>query len=181
MELQLDRFDSPVGEITAVINGRALCTLDFTDCDERMRALLERRFGDVELKRRRNAGGVRDRVEAYFAGDPAALDGIEVDTCGTPFQETVWRALRGIGHGETVSYGGLAARIGRAGASRAVGMANRLNPIALVIPCHRVIGADGSLTGYAGGIERKRWLLRYEGALPSGVQAPGPQRVLALG
>ena len=181
MELQLDRFDSPVGEITAVVNGAALCTLDFSDCNERMQALLRRRFGDVALRRARNAGGVCDRVGAYFAGDLAALDGIEVDTQGTPFQETVWRALRGIGHGETVSYGRLAARIGRPTASRAVGMANRLNPVALVVPCHRVIGADGSLTGYAGGIERKRWLLRHEGALPSGVQEAGPQRVLALG
>jgi methylated-DNA-[protein]-cysteine S-methyltransferase len=107
-------------------------------------------------------------MEAYFAGNRAALDDLQTATNGTPFQRKVWAALRTIEAGETVSYGTLAVRIGQPTAARAVGLANGQNPIAIVVPCHRVIGADASLTGYGGGIERKRWLLAHEAcaALP---------------
>ncbi len=165
MELQLDRIESALGEICVVTDGAALCALDFSDCEAQMRLLLARRFGEVGLRPARAPDGLRERFDAYFGGELGALDGIEVDSRGTPFQETVWRALRGVAPGETISYGKLAARIGRPAAARAVGLANRLNPVALVIPCHRVIGADGALTGYAGGLDRKRWLLEHEGAL----------------
>lgn len=165
MNLQIDRFDSPLGVITLVADGGVLCTLDFDDCDTRMRDLLARRFGDTALTPVKNPGGISARVGAYFDGELQALDGIEAMGRGTPFQERVWRELRKVAPGKTISYGGLAARIGRPGAARAVGSANRLNPIALVVPCHRVIGSNGDLTGYAGGIDRKRWLLRHEGAL----------------
>ncbi|HLI67703.1 MAG TPA: methylated-DNA--[protein]-cysteine S-methyltransferase, partial [Caulobacteraceae bacterium] len=99
---------------------------------------------------------------AYFAGDVSALDGLEVETGGTPFQRQVWAALRNIPTGQTLSYKDLAIAIGRPSAMRAVGLANGANPAALVVPCHRVIGADGSLTGYGGGLDRKRWLIDHE-------------------
>jgi methylated-DNA-[protein]-cysteine S-methyltransferase len=98
-----------------------------------------------------------------MAGDIASLDGIPTESDGTPFQREVWAALRQIPAGETWSYGRLAAHIGRPAAVRAVGLANGANPIGVVVPCHRVIGASGGLTGYAGGLERKRWLLAHEG------------------
>ena len=111
--------------------------------------------------------GYSSRLKAYFNRDLEALDGIAVDPQGTPFQQIVWKALRTIPPGKTESYGGLAARIGRPSACRAVGLANGQNPISLVIPCHRVIGTNGKLTGYGGGIHRKQWLLEFEGAQAS--------------
>jgi len=105
---------------------------------------------------------VRREIDAYFAGDLCAIDRIDCATHGTPFQQQVWNALRTIPAGTTLSYGALAVRIGNASAVRAVGLANGANPIALIVPCHRVIGTDGSLTGYGGGLDRKRWLLAHE-------------------
>jgi methylated-DNA-[protein]-cysteine S-methyltransferase len=112
------------------------------------------------------------RLEAFFDGDLAALDAIETESGGTSFQRAVWSALRRIPPGTTVSYGQLAARIGRPHASRAVGAANGSNPIAIIVPCHRVIGSDGHLTGYGGGIERKRWLLAHESGQPKLFSSP---------
>jgi methylated-DNA-[protein]-cysteine S-methyltransferase len=109
---------------------------------------------------------VRTQLEEYFAGRRRDFD-IPVTPTGTPFELAVWQALVEIRHGETLSYGELASRIGHPGAPRAVGVANARNPIAVIIPCHRVIGADGSLTGYGGGLDRKRLLLELE----AGVQA----------
>jgi methylated-DNA-[protein]-cysteine S-methyltransferase len=102
-------------------------------------------------------------LAAYFAGSVNAIDGLPTATGGTEFQRMVWRALRQIPCGETISYATLARRIGRPAAVRAVGLANGANPISIVVPCHRVIGSDGSLTGYGDGLERKRWLLAHEG------------------
>ena len=104
-------------------------------------------------------------MEAYFAGNLAAIDEIRVETGGTPFQREVWAALRTIPAGTTLSYSALAVQIGRPKAVRAVGLANGANPISIVVPCHRVIGANNSLTGYGGGMQRKRWLLAHEGFL----------------
>ena len=101
-------------------------------------------------------------LDAYFEGDICALGSLRVAARGTPFQEKVWQGLRAIPPGQTRSYGQLAAAIGRPGASRAVGAANHANPVGIVVPCHRVIGANGALTGYAGGLDRKRWLLEHE-------------------
>jgi methylated-DNA-[protein]-cysteine S-methyltransferase len=101
-------------------------------------------------------------LNAYFAGELDALNDVPVATGGTEFQRKVWRALRMIPAGATMSYGELAAKIGRPSASRAVGAANGSNPVAIVVPCHRVIGANGTLTGYGGGLPRKRWLLDHE-------------------
>ena len=106
---------------------------------------------------------VRRALDAYFAGDLGAIDNISVATGGTPFQRTVWAALHRIPAGMTTSYGALAVTIGRPSAMRAVGLAVGSNPVAVIVPCHRVIGADHSLTGYGGGLARKRWLLAHEG------------------
>jgi methylated-DNA-[protein]-cysteine S-methyltransferase len=114
------------------------------------------------LKRARDPAGASTALRAYFDGELTAIDRLRVATGGTPFQKSVWRALRGIACGETMSYAMLARRIGRPTAVRAVGSANGDNPISVVVPCHRVIGTNGSLTGYGGGIERKRWLLAHE-------------------
>ena len=167
MNMCYERMPSPIGELYLVTRGAALCVLDFSDYESRMRQLLERRFGPVELTEGVVPAAVRKTVEDYFEGDTGGIDAIATETRGTPFQERVWRALRDIPSGTTTSYGELARRIGEPTASRAVGLANGSNPVAIVIPCHRVIGADGSLTGYGGGLERKQWLLEHEGALPS--------------
>ena len=108
------------------------------------------------------------QLHEYFAGRRTAFD-LTVDEAGlggTEFQRRVWRALRDIPHGQTISYGGLARRIGQPAAVRAVGLANGRNPLSIIVPCHRVIGANGALTGYGGGVERKRWLLAHEAAVP---------------
>jgi methylated-DNA-[protein]-cysteine S-methyltransferase len=101
-------------------------------------------------------------LKAYFGGDIDAIDALKTHSLGTPFQAKVWAALRAIPAGETRSYGQIAAQIGSPMAMRAVGLANGANPIGIVVPCHRVIGADGTLTGYGGGLPRKEWLLKHE-------------------
>ena len=111
--------------------------------------------------------GARERLTAYFAGEIGAIDALPVDLRGTAFQRAVWTALRRIAPGTTITYSALAARAGRPAAVRAAGHANGRNPVSIVVPCHRVVGSDGSLTGYGGGLERKRWLLAHEGARPA--------------
>lgn len=158
----LDRLESPIGDVYILVHGARLCGLEFAGFEDRMDLLLKRRYGFWELKRRADPAGFTTRMHAYFQGDLNAVDDIPVEFQGTPFQEEVWTALRDIPVGKTESYGQLAARIGKPTASRAVGHANSQNPIGIVVPCHRVIGANSSLTGYAGGLERKRWLLEHE-------------------
>ncbi len=153
---------SPIGTILLVSDGTALHALDFEDYEGRALRLLQRYHGPCELVPGRTAG-VAERLAAYFTGELTALDAIPVQTGGSEFQRRVWRALRRIPAGSTMSYGHLAAEIGAPTASRAVGLANGANPVALVVPCHRVIGANGNLTGYGGGLWRKAWLLRHEG------------------
>ena len=129
-----------------------------------MRRLLGLHYGAaVTLAGGRAPSPARRALEAYLAGDLGAIDALAVETAGTLFQRAVWAKLRLIPAGETLTYAALAARIGRPKAVRAVGAANGANPIGVVVPCHRVIGADGALTGYGGGLERKRWLLAHEG------------------
>jgi len=164
MTLEIAEFHSPIGTIVLAVRDGTLTALVFAEGWPDRRARLVKRFGDVDLRGAADPAGVSGRLAAYFAGDLGALDAIPVDPGGTPFQRRVWAALRTIPAGETVSYQTLARRIGAPTAVRAVGAANRTNPIGIVVPCHRVIGADGSLTGYAGGIERKRWLLTHERA-----------------
>jgi methylated-DNA-[protein]-cysteine S-methyltransferase len=162
-----DRIATPIGTLLLLVDPDGyLRALDFQEHESRMHRLLQRQYRDqtFELVVGRAPAAVRDGLEAYFAGEAHALDAISVATGGTPFQREVWAALRNIAPGQTMSYGALAAGIGRPSAVRAVGLANGANPIGLVVPCHRVIGADASLTGYAGGLARKRWLLTHEGA-----------------
>lgn len=161
--LTLDRIPSPVGEVLVVVDADgAVRALDFHDYEDRMHRLLRRHYGEVVLTSGRAPEAVRQAVTAYFAGDLAAFDQVQVRTGGTDFQRSVWKALRDIPAGETRSYGQLAAAIGIPKAVRAVGLANGANPVGVIVPCHRVIGSGGKLTGYAGGLERKRWLLAHE-------------------
>jgi len=164
VQLHRVRLDSPLGRLELVLDGERLRALAFPDRRNSLRRDLLQECGPVERIPGAPRRTAAQRLEAYFAGELDALDGIDVDPEGTPFQREVWSALRRIPPGQTISYGDLAALLGRPGAARAVARANACNPIAIVIPCHRVIGADGSLTGYGGGLERKRWLLRHEAA-----------------
>lgn len=127
-----------------------------------MHRLLRQHYGDHTLQEGAAPASLARALEAYFGGRIDSLAGVKVATGGTPFQRKVWHALRAIPPGITVSYGQLAASLGDANASRAAGSANGANPIAIVVPCHRVVGANGALTGYAGGLTRKRWLLDHE-------------------
>lgn len=162
--LTLDRVATPVGEVLLVTDGQgAVRALDFADYEARMTRLLARHAPGAMVVEGRAPEPVRTAVEGYFGGDVRALDGLTVATGGTDFQRTVWKALRAIPAGETRTYGQLAAAIGSPRAVRAAGLANGQNPIAVIVPCHRVIGANGTLTGYAGGLARKRWLLAHEG------------------
>lgn len=165
MHLRLEPYASPVGEILLVTdNDGALRALDFADYESRMHRLLREHYGDYELKEGAAPKLVVQSLDAYFAGDFSALDSLHTAMSGTEFQRAVWQALRNIAPGTTKSYGQIAAEIGRPQTSRAVGAANGANPIAIVVPCHRVIGASGKLTGYGGGLPRKQWLLEHERA-----------------
>jgi methylated-DNA-[protein]-cysteine S-methyltransferase len=156
---------TPIGSLTLFVHDARLCGVAFEGAEAGLRVSLASRYGDFTDDEQPNPVGLAGRVTAYFAGDLRALDAIPVETGGTAFQQRVWLALREIPPGTTTSYGELALGLGAPRAVRAVGLANGRNPIPLVLPCHRVIGADGSLTGYGGGLERKRWLLVHEGAL----------------
>jgi methylated-DNA-[protein]-cysteine S-methyltransferase len=164
--LRLEHLQTPCGSVLIVTDDEgALRALDWEDHVSRMRRLLDLHYGKdgVRLQPRSSTSGIRDALHAYLAGDLRATEEIRVQTGGTAFQRQVWAALRAIPPGSTVTYGHLAAHLQRPDAARAVGMANGANPIPIVVPCHRVTGADGSLTGFGSGIERKRWLLEHEG------------------
>jgi methylated-DNA-[protein]-cysteine S-methyltransferase len=170
LQLLMDRIDTPLGELFIVADedGNLRSTV-WADYETHLRPSLELHYGKngFTIEPGRNPSGLTEAIGRYFAADLAAIDTLPVQTAGTPFQREVWRALREIPCGTTISYAALAGRIRRPNAVRAVGLANGSNPVGIVVPCHRVIGSDGSLTGYGGGIERKRWLLRHERALPN--------------
>jgi methylated-DNA-[protein]-cysteine S-methyltransferase len=162
-----DRLPSPIGEVLILADDQGrLRALDFGDYEERLERLLDRRAGRRldSVEAASDPFGLTSALAAYFEGDIAVIETLPVETPGTDFQREIWTALRGIPPGVTWTYGQLAARIGRPSAVRAAGAANGANAVAIVVPCHRVIGADGTLTGYAGGVERKRWLLAHEAA-----------------
>jgi len=159
----LDRIMSPIGNVLIVTNDRSMCALDYEGCEHRMHRLLAERYSDYQLVEADDPLGYSTRVCKYFEGDLDAIRTITVETGGSEFQRDVWAMLREIPGGTTVTYGQIATKLGMPEASRAVGLANSLNPIAIVVPCHRVIGANDKLTGYAGGLERKTWLLQHEG------------------
>src|SRR5216683_6308701 len=167
LPLLIDRIDTPIGKMLIVADREGnLHAVDWAEHETRMRHLLRLHYGEhgFRLEPARDPTGLTYAISNYFAGELTAIDILPVQTGGTPFQREVWRALRNIPCGTTVSYAKLAEQIGRAAAVRAVGLANGSNPVGVVVPCHRVIGANGSLTGYGGGIARKSWLLEHEGA-----------------
>jgi methylated-DNA-[protein]-cysteine S-methyltransferase len=160
-----DRIQSPIGDMILVARDGALLLLEFEEATGRVQREMTLRFRDHELQHSENPFGLSHIMRDYFAGQIHAIDSILTDGGGTSFEKSVWAELRKIPTGTTVSYGSIARKLGDINMSRAVGTANGRNPIAIVVPCHRVIGADGSMTGYGGGIERRDWLLRHEGAL----------------
>jgi methylated-DNA-[protein]-cysteine S-methyltransferase len=160
----LDRLQTPIGTALLVTDADGfLRALDWEDHEPRMRQLLRRQYGALVLENARAPDDIRAALSGYFAGELARLTTIKWRVAGTPFQRKVWTALTTIPSGTTMTYGALAARLGFPKAVRAVGHANGANPISVVVPCHRLIGANGSLIKYGGGIERKRWLLAHEG------------------
>jgi methylated-DNA-[protein]-cysteine S-methyltransferase len=165
LQLLIDRTDTPIGAFFIVADHQGnLRATAWTDHEDGMHRFLRLHYGEngFTLESARDPNGLTSAISAYFNGQLSAIDGLPVETAGTPFQREVWQALRTISCGTTVSYAKIARQIGRPAAVRAVGLANGSNPVGVVVPCHRVIGSDGSLTGYGGGLERKRWLLKHE-------------------
>lgn len=163
--ITVDETPSPIGPLTIAERAGRVCLLHFGADRADVDAFLERWYPG-EPRARGALNPIRTALQKYFAGDCAALDDVDVELNGTPFQRKVWEALRVIPAGSTLSYADLARRIGEPRAVRAVGAANGANPVAVIVPCHRVIGTDGTLTGYGGGLHRKQWLLAHEGVLP---------------
>ena len=160
----VDAHQSPIGPLTAAERGGRVCLLHFGADGPEVDPILERWYPG-EPRVRRALPQVAEALRRYFGGDLAALDAVPAELNGTPFQKSVWQALRRIPPGATISYGELARRIGQPTSVRAVGAANGANPVAVIVPCHRVIGSNGTLTGYGGGLDRKRWLLAHEGVV----------------
>ena len=158
-----DRIATPIGVMVLLARDCVLLLLEFDDAGDRAAREMKRRFGGVEAQPADDPFGLSSRIRRYFAGDLAVIDGIATDGGGTLFEERVWAELKTIPCGTTHSYGAIARRLGDVGMSRAVGLANGRNPISIAVPCHRVIGSDGTLTGYGGGLPRKAWLLAHEG------------------
>ncbi len=158
-------YESPVGKIEILFDGDSLVYLDFAHNPERMKKLIARRFGAVQIQEMEKTPPIHGMLDRYFAGHPETFDDISLSTGGTEFQRAVWQELRKIKRGHTMDYASLAAKAGNAKAIRAAASSNARNPISIVIPCHRVIGKDGSMRGYAGGVDRKRFLLKLEGAI----------------
>lgn len=160
----LDRLQTPIGVALLVTDADGvLRALDWEEFESRMKELLRLQYGTVVLKDTRSPKDLKSALTGYFKGDLDRLEAIKWRVAGTPFQQKVWNALPKIPAGTTMGYGALAAKLNSPNAMRAVGHANGSNPISVVVPCHRLIGADGSLVKYGGGLERKRWLLRHEG------------------
>ena len=162
--IDVRHVDSPIGPLTLAVRGARLCLLHFGADAHAVASALRRWYPEETQGSGSGTAAVEARLAGYFAGDTSVLDGIDVELNGTPFQRRVWEALRGVSAGQTASYAEIARRIGASTAVRAVGAANGANPVAIVVPCHRIIGSSGRLTGYGGGLDRKQWLLRHEGA-----------------
>jgi methylated-DNA-[protein]-cysteine S-methyltransferase len=178
--LLLERLDTPIGRMLIVLDEEErLRAVDWEDYEARMQRLLRIHYGAdaarqlTTITTTTGPSSASRAIQDYFEGDLQAIARLRTATNGTPFQRAVWDALRGIPAGQTLTYQTLAHQIGRPTATRAVGLANGANPIGVVVPCHRVIGANGALTGYGGGLHRKRWLLSHEGV---GVSDSRPSR-----
>lgn len=168
LTFQLERFATPIGQLLLVSDEQQkVRAIDWQDYEARMQLLMRRQYKGiaVSLRDAARASPARSILEAYFAGDLNGIDSIQVALGGTDFQRQVWLGLRAIPAGQVLSYGDFATRLGRPSASRAVGLANGANPVSIVLPCHRVIGSNAALTGYGGGLQRKRWLLEHEKAI----------------
>ncbi|HEX7088468.1 MAG TPA: methylated-DNA--[protein]-cysteine S-methyltransferase [Vicinamibacterales bacterium] len=167
MRLHLERIPTPLGQALLITDELdRVRALDWHDHEARMHRLLRLHYRTAPaLALRARPSAAARALAAYFDGDLHVLDALPVETGGTAFQRLVWSALRAIPPGSTIAYSELAQRIGRPAAVRAVGLANGANPIGLIVPCHRVVGRDGALTGYAGGMARKAWLLDHERAM----------------
>jgi len=167
MILDLTLLDTPIGPLSLYALDDALVALSLDGSHGAATAherFLVRHLEAFTTRAHADAAGAATRLRRYFAGELAALDEQPLRLAGTPFQRETWTTLRGVGPGRTVSYAGLAALVGRPRAVRAVAAANGANPLALFVPCHRVLAADGTLWGYGGGLPMKQWLLRHEGA-----------------
>lgn len=160
--ISLRELDSPIGVLTLAARGERVCLLHFGGDGLDVRRYLSRWYPSETVGLHADPAGAAGVLDTYFKGVLGAIDGIQVEMNGTPFQQRVWQALRSVRPGTTASYSEVARTIGAPAAIRAVGAANGANPIAVIVPCHRVIGSNGTLTGYGGGLERKRWLLRHE-------------------
>jgi len=161
--IEIAVVQTPIGALTVAARAGRTCLLHFGDDEASARAYLTRWYGNIAIDRVIDPAGTVSVLDRYFAGELDALDDVEVEMNGTDFQRRVWTALREIKAGRTASYAQLAQAIGSPAAVRAVGAANGANPVAVIVPCHRIIGTNGTLTGYGGGLERKQWLLRHEG------------------
>ena len=167
MQLCRATLSTPLGDMLALSSDDGLCALEFTGPRKRL-PKLERRLvrwfppHDIVDKESRTIARTREWLRAYFAGTSADLDGLPLDMRGAAFERRVWKALVRIPPGQTTSYGAIAKQLDSPGASRAVGLANGANPIAIIVPCHRVVGSTGALTGYGGGLHRKTWLIDHE-------------------
>jgi len=161
--IDLATVDSPIGKLTVAARGSKVCLVHFGTVSKYVRSCLAAWYPGVQVRAGDDPGGAVSVLSRYFGGDLTSLDEIDVELHGTSFQQRVWKALRTVTVGTTTSYAELAGRVGSPSAVRAVGAANGANPVAVVLPCHRIIGSSGSLTGYGGGLDRKRWLLNHEG------------------
>ncbi|TNE62412.1 MAG: methylated-DNA--[protein]-cysteine S-methyltransferase [Alphaproteobacteria bacterium] len=157
-------YESPIGALSLVLGGGMIHIAEFSDRPDRVARQLDRHYGGLRPENAELLAPVRRALDAYFSGETSAIDPLAACAAGTAFEQAVWRALRAIPAGTCLSYGALAAMLNSS--PRAVGRANGRNPIAIIQPCHRLVGADGALTGYAGGLDRKAWLLKHEGARP---------------
>lgn len=161
--IELTVVHTPIDSLTLAARNGRLCLLHFGAKELPIRAVLQRWYPGETIEHRPDPAGAATALAKYFSGDLDAVERIEVEMNGTPFQQRVWAALRTVRAGTTASYSEIASQIGSPLAVRAVGAANGANPIAVVVPCHRIIGSNGTLTGYGGGLKRKEWLLRHEG------------------
>ena len=161
--IELAILETPIDSLTLAARNGRVCLLHFGADADVVRATLQRWYPKEPLAERSDPGGAAAALARYFEGDLQAIDRIDVEMNGTPFQRRVWDALRQVPAGKTATYSEIAVLIGSPTAVRAVGAANGANPVAVVVPCHRIIGSNGTLTGYGGGLNRKEWLLRHEG------------------
>jgi len=162
MRLAVERVKTPIGAALITHDGKRLCNLEFEDREDRRQEELEHHFPNATFEKLRAPSKFADALARYFKGEVRAIDKLPVAQLGTEFQRRAWEELRRIPPGQTRGYGEQAAILGKPSAARAVGRANGLNPMSIVVPCHRLIGANGSLVHYGGGLERKQWLIDHE-------------------